>query len=80
MTHEEFIQKQKEAEERIARMTPEQREAFKAVVRRHHRKVKDEIETSFVIGIRKKLEANPEEIDAEEYQSYLRILERDKEE
>ena len=49
MTHEEFIQKQKEAQEHFAKMTPEQQAAFKAAARRHHRKVKDEMETSFVV-------------------------------
>ena len=79
MTHEEFIQKQKEAQEHFAKMTPEQQAAFKAAARRHHRKVKDEMETSFVVGVRKKLEANPDTVTEQEYQEYLKVLERDKE-
>lgn len=77
MSGEEFRQIQKEAQERFDKMTPEQQQGLLAAQRRHHRKASDEIETSFVIGVRRKLETDPDSVATDEYKAYLAILKRD---
>jgi hypothetical protein len=81
-SNEEFSKRmdilRKEAQERFDNMTPEQQQGLLAAQRRHQRKVRDEIETSFVIETRRKLEITPTEVSEAELKEYLAILERDR--